>query len=73
MPKIKCASIECKHNNDSGYCRYQGVVLLSDCYYHTVNDGQQHFHRCKCYEMSEESKKLYESLEKFYSEKMNVR
>lgn len=58
MPKIKCASCECKWNNDKSMCTYKGMLLMNDCDVMTVHDGRQHFHRCKMYEESEEYKEL---------------
>lgn len=58
MPKIKCASCECKWNNDNYMCSYKGTILMNDCDIMTVNDGRQHFHKCKMYEKNEEYKEL---------------
>ncbi len=60
MPKIKCASLECKWNNDKCMCTYKGVVLMNDCFVMTVHDGRQHFHKCKMFEESEDIKYLKE-------------
>lgn len=57
MPKIKCASCECKWNNDKGMCSYKGTILMNDCDVMTVHDGRQHFHKCKMFEESEYYKK----------------
>lgn len=56
--RIKCASVECKYNSDKNMCQYKGTLLLSDTFIHTVNEGFQHYHRCKMYEMSEEAARL---------------
>lgn len=61
MPRIRCASIDCKWNSDTNMCKYGRTghtLLISDTYTHTVNDGFQHFHRCKGYEKSEEAEKF---------------
>lgn len=58
MPKIKCASCECKWNADNHMCTFKGTILMNDCSVVTVHDGRQHFHRCKMYEESEEFKEL---------------
>ena len=64
MPKVKCASIDCKWNSESNMCTYKGKILLNDSYYHTVNEGMQHFHRCMTYEKDE----YYAELEQKFTE-----
>lgn len=63
MSVVKCGSLECKHRSDSGICQKSNIAL-SDCYYHTVNEGFQHFWRCKQYEESEELKSIKEEFRK---------
>ncbi len=58
MPRVKCASIDCKWNNDNQMCTYKKTLLLNDCSIMTLHDGRQHFHRCKAYEKSEYAKEL---------------
>ena len=48
--RIKCGSVDCKFNSVKNTCQYKGTLCLSECYYHTVNEGLQHFWRCKQYE-----------------------
>lgn len=69
MPRIKCASVECKYNNDSCHCTYKGELILCDCYVVTLNEGRQHYHRCKMYEMSERAKQLTDDFVKFMEER----
>lgn len=57
--EIICAAVDCKHNSENNRCKLDKVTL-SDHYIHTVNEGLQHFWRCKQYEESEESKHLLE-------------
>lgn len=64
MPRIKCASVECKYNNDNNVCGYKGTLLLGDWDVTTLNMGRMHFHECKMYEKSEH----YISLEKTFEE-----
>lgn len=63
MAVIKCGSVDCKHNDDSNICQRSNIAL-SDCYYHTVNEGFQHFWKCKQYEESEELKSIKEAFRK---------
>lgn len=65
MPKIKCASCECKWNNDKSMCTYKGVVLMNDCDVMTVHDGRQHFHKCKMFEESDHVKYFKEHFMKY--------
>lgn len=69
MPRIKCASVECKWNNDSSMCTYKGTLLLADTYMNTVNEGYQHFHRCKMYEKSEHAIDLENQFLRFMEER----
>lgn len=57
--KVKCGAIDCVYNNLDCYCEHD-EIRLSDCYYQTVNEGTQHFWRCKNYEESEWAKSLAE-------------
>ena len=58
MLKIRCASCECKWNNDNGYCAYKGTLRIATWDVNTVNMGRKSFHECKMYEESEWSKEL---------------
>lgn len=75
MPRIRCASIDCKWNSDTNMCKYGRTghtLLIGDTYTHTVNDGVQHFHRCKGYEKSEEAARLESEFLKQLAEKMEI-
>lgn len=65
MPKIKCASIDCEYNGRNNACNYKGQILLFDCYYLTVNEGRQHFWRCKRYKESEQSQSIKKYFEPY--------
>lgn len=69
MPKIKCSAFDCKYNSVTNHCKYQGTLILNDCYYHTVNEGYQHFHRCKMYEQDESIEEMQKDIIKFFKEK----
>lgn len=56
---VICASVDCEHIDDENCCRLRKIEL-SEHYMHTVNEGLQHFWRCKQYEQSAESKRLEE-------------
>ena len=47
---IKCASLNCIYNDDKGYCRYDGTILISEHNVHTVHNGFQQYHECKRYD-----------------------
>ena len=57
MPKVICASLDCKYNGKGYQCTAK-KINLSDNYIMTVNEGRQHFNKCRNYEMSEESKRI---------------
>lgn len=69
MPKIKCASLECKWNNNSNMCTFKGTVLMNDCDVMTVHEGRQHFHKCKMFEKSEYIQNLEEQFMKYMRNK----
>ena len=74
MPRVKCASVDCKWNNDNNMCIYGRTghtMLISDCYVSTVHDGRQHFHRCKAYEKSEVAQQLESEFAKFLKDREN--
>lgn len=59
MPKVICASDECKYNADDNTCICD-EVYLNDLSITTVYEGRQHLWRCKQYEKSEETKRMKE-------------
>ena len=67
MPKVICASYECKYNTDDNTCIYD-EVYLNDLSIMTVYEGRQHLWRCKQYEKSEEAKRMEEKFMKFLKE-----
>lgn len=69
MPKIKCASCECKWNDNKNNCTYKGTLNIGDWNVHTVNMGFAHFHECKMYEEDEHTKALRENIMAFMKEK----
>lgn len=64
---IICASSDCKHLGINNRCLLSNVTL-SEHYMHTVNEGLQHFWRCKRYEQSAESKRIEELFMKLLKE-----
>ena len=69
--KIKCASSDCKYNSATCSCTYKGTIKLTDCYYHTIHEGYQHFHRCKMYEKDESIEQMEKEIVDFFKERMN--
>ena len=69
MPRVKCATVECKYNSDSSYCTYKGTLLLGDSYVCTLNDGRQLYHRCKRFEKSERAQQIEDNFIKFMEER----
>ena len=57
MPKVICASLDCKYNGKGYQCTAKKITM-SEHFLVTVNEGRQHLWRCKQYEMSEEMKKI---------------
>ena len=53
---VECAAIECKYNHDC-VCTKKSINL-SNHLMHTVHEGVQNLWRCKCYEKSEEAKRI---------------
>lgn len=53
MPKVICASLDCKYNGKGHQCTAKKITM-SEHYMLTVNEGRQQFWRCKKYEKSEE-------------------
>lgn len=68
MAVVKCGSVDCKYNSDNGICE-KSNISLSDCYYHTLNEGFQHFWRCRNYEQSDEAKSLEEEFNNMFDRK----
>lgn len=67
--RIKCASVDCKYSSPTNYCKYPGVLKISDCYINTVNEGYQHFHRCKMYEQDESIEEMQKDIIEFFKGK----
>ena len=47
------------------YGRTGHTLLMCDSYVLTVNDGRQHFHKCKAFEKSERAKELEGAFKRF--------
>ena len=58
--RVYCASQECKYN-DRNRCIAE-TISLSCHSVMTYHDGRQDFWKCKQYEMSEDSKRIFECL-----------
>lgn len=56
MTKIRCGSVLCMHNYGE-FCDAE-EINISDITCITVNEGRQHFHRCKKYKVDEETQEL---------------
>lgn len=67
MPKVCCATLECKHNKDYK-CRASSISL-SDGHIHTVHQGYKHIHECRTYEKSESAKALEKELQGYFGAK----
>lgn len=65
---VICAAVDCEHIDDEAHCCRLKRIVLSEHYMHTVNEGLQHFWRCKQYEQSAESKRLEEEFKKLLKE-----
>ena len=63
MPKIICGAVDCEHNRDGYHCDADKIVL-SEHSVMTVWEGRQQFWKCDQYEMSEQSKRLYEEFKR---------
>ena len=50
-------------------CKYQGVIKLNDCFYHTLNGGFRFFHECKMYEKDESIEEMEKEIVSFFKEK----
>ena len=64
MPKVWCASIECKHNK-SNQCRAK-TINLSDGHINTVHQGFKHIHECRAYEKSERAKTVEKMIKGYF-------
>lgn len=64
MPKVWCASIECKYNK--GNRCYAKSINLSDGHINTVHQGYKHIHECRTYEMSDRAKTLEKTLKEYF-------
>ena len=67
MPKVWCATLECKHNRGN-QCRAKSINL-SDGHIHTVHQGFKHIHECCTYENSEQWETLKRLMEGCFSVK----
>lgn len=67
MPKVYCATIECKYWKDNNTCGAK-EISLSDHSVMTLYDGRQHFHKCKSFEESEEAAEIRRFLEQLKPE-----
>ena len=56
MTKVSCAAIECKYNNDCVCTKKE--INLSNHLIHTTYEGVKDFWLCKCFEKSEEAKRI---------------
>ena len=64
MPKVWCATIECKHNKGN-QCRAKSVNF-SDGHIHTVHQGYKQVWYCRTYEMSKKAKTLEKMLKGYF-------
>ena len=67
---VFCVCAECEYNNSDQNCCTLDNLLLSDCMCHTVNEGLQHFWKCKNYKKSNAFEEIEKSLQNFM-EKIN--
>ena len=68
MGIIYCGSYDCIHcNPDNNICDAD-EVFLNTANIMTAWEGRQDFWRCKQYEISEKTRRLYEQFEKFLKE-----
>lgn len=65
MPKVLCASAECKWNNNLNMCAAP-EVHLNDLSIMTVWEGRQHLWRCKQFEMSTEAAEIAKMMERVF-------
>ena len=72
MPKIFCASVDCKYNSDENTCTSK-EVNLSDMYEYSrphKNDDDVHFWKCRTYVESDQTKRIkmfFERIERLKS------
>jgi hypothetical protein len=66
MPKLYCARIECKYNENQK-CKAE-TVNLGAWYGNTINEGYQEFSRCRTYEDSEVTIRVKKFLAKLKGE-----
>ena len=64
MPKVICASLDCKYNGKGYQCTAKKITM-SEHYMLTVNEGRQHLWRCKQYEKSEEVEQFEEQFKRW--------
>lgn len=63
MPKVICASLDCKYNGKGHQCTAKKITI-SERYMLTVNEGRQHLWKCKQYEKSEEVEQFEEQFKR---------
>lgn len=63
MPKVWCASIECKHNKKN-QCRAK-EINLSDGHVHTIHQGFLHIWKCRAFEESQKVKQMAADIAKY--------
>ena len=69
MPKVYCASFDCKYNGDDNRCHAK-TIELSDHSVMTMWEGRQQFNKCKTYEQLQEEKELFERLKCLWQKEM---
>ena len=71
MPTVFCGAIDCEFNNSKNKCTKK-QINLSDNYVHTVNDGMQHFNKCKDYKLKNDPmvQKYYEFIGQHFGQKI---
>ena len=67
MPKVICATIECKHNKNNR-CKAKDIHL-ADGHVNTVHQGYKHIWECRFFEMDDEGKKIFDSVKGFFASK----
>ena len=66
MPKVWCASIECKHNKNN-QCKAK-EINLAERNLHTVHEGFKRTWDCRCFAMDEETKRMFEKIKKHFAD-----
>ena len=60
---VYCAALECKYHSDTNRCTAKKIILSSHSVM-TVWNGRQEFLKCRSYEMSDEAKRIFETIRK---------